>query len=119
MFSGDDLSIEGDGSVGEMLADKLGAKLAEQEQNNGCFIRSLSVSGSTATVGFETVKDCTVIVGVYTEECAHNHFKYASILLCQGISGGHICTVASLQSLRFAGIYTGHAAVAQIHDIRL
>ena len=32
MFSGDDLSIEGDGSVGEMLADKLGAKLAEQEQ---------------------------------------------------------------------------------------
>ena len=42
MFSGDDLSIEGDGSVGEMLADKLGAKLAEQEQNNGCFIRSLS-----------------------------------------------------------------------------
>ena len=63
-----ELSVEGDGSVGQMLADKLGGKLAEQEQNNGCFIRSLSVSGSTANVEYETLKNCTLIVCIYTED---------------------------------------------------
>lgn len=57
-----DLSVEGTNSFGNLLAEKLSEKEAEQLENNGCNVFSIEVSEKEATVSFETAKDATLLV---------------------------------------------------------
>lgn len=62
-----DISIEGTNSFGNLLADKLDNEMAEQTQNVGYNVFSAEVSGTEVTVKFETMSDCTLLVGIYDE----------------------------------------------------
>ena len=63
-----DLRVSGNGSVGKMLSNEISDKLAEQESNDGCNIISVSVEEKTALVEFQTTKNCTLVVAIYTED---------------------------------------------------
>ena len=63
-----DVSIKGTNSFGNLLTDSLEEKMDQQEENNGCNIFSVEmVDERTAAVSFETVQDCTMVVGIYDE----------------------------------------------------
>lgn len=62
-----DLVIRSENSFGNLLASELDAKMNEQKENNGCNIFSIEVNGKEAAVSFETVQDCTLVVGIYDE----------------------------------------------------
>ncbi len=61
------LSVEGSNSFGNLLEQTLNDKLEEQEENNGCNIFSAEVIDTTVVVDFETVENCTLVVGIYDE----------------------------------------------------
>ena len=61
------LSVEGSNSFGNLLEQTLDDKLEEQEENNGCNIFSAEVIDTTVVVDFETVENCTLVVGIYDE----------------------------------------------------
>ncbi len=63
----DELSVRGTNSFGTLLADEMTQKITEQEENNGCNVFSVEVTGTQAVVSFETVEDCTLVVGIYDE----------------------------------------------------
>ena len=63
-----DVSIEGTNSFGNMLTSSLDEKMDEQEANNGYNVFSVEMADTTvAAVEFETLEDCTLVVGIYDE----------------------------------------------------
>lgn len=63
-----DVSIEGTNSFGNMLTSSLDEKMDEQEDNNGYNVFSVEMADTTiAAVEFETLEDCTLVVGIYDE----------------------------------------------------
>lgn len=63
-----DISVQGTDSFGELFADAVGAEVESQEKNNGYNIFSVEMKDKTATVSFETLKDATLVVGIYEED---------------------------------------------------
>lgn len=63
------LTVQGTNSVGMMLASEIEEKNEETEENNGCNVFSVEVTGNEAAVSFETVVDATLLVAVYNESC--------------------------------------------------
>ena len=63
------LTVQGTNSVGTMLASEIEEKNEETEENNGCNVFSVEVTGNEAAVSFETVVDATLLVAVYNESC--------------------------------------------------
>ena len=62
-----DMTIESTNSFGSLLASELTEKQAEQLANNGCNIFSVEMDGNEATVSYQTVVDCTLVIGIYDE----------------------------------------------------
>ncbi len=62
-----DISVKGTNSFGTFFANELEEAAAEQEENNGHNVFSIEVTDATAIVTFETIEDCTLVVGVYDE----------------------------------------------------
>ena len=65
--STDSMTIESTNSFGKMFASELSAKQEEQLENNGCNIFSVEMDGTTATVSYQTVVACTLVIGIYDE----------------------------------------------------
>ena len=63
------LSVQGTSSVGAMLANEIEDKNEETEENNGCNVFSVAVSGNNAVISFETIVDATLLVAIYNENC--------------------------------------------------
>ena len=63
-----DMTIESTNSFGSLLASELIEKQAEQLANNGCNIFSVEMDGNEATVSYQTVVDCTLVIGIYDED---------------------------------------------------
>ena len=63
------LSVQGTNSVGAMLANEIEDKNEETEENNGCNVFSVAVSGNNAVISFETIVDATLLVAIYNESC--------------------------------------------------
>ena len=62
------VSVEGTNSFGNMLTDTLSEKIDEQQENNGYNVFSVEMTDTkTAQVKFETLQDCTLLVGIYDE----------------------------------------------------
>ena len=64
----ENIGVSGDSSFGDMLAAEIEDELADQQENNGYRLFSLEISGTTAAVQLEAVEDCTLVVGIYTED---------------------------------------------------
>ena len=63
-----EVSVEGTNSFGNMLTDTLSEKIDEQQENNGYNVFSVEMTDTkTAQVKFETLQDCTLLVGIYDE----------------------------------------------------
>ena len=62
------IGVSGDSSFGNMLAAEIEDELADQQENNGYRIFEVTVADITATVELEAVEDCTLVVGIYTED---------------------------------------------------
>ncbi|SFD32563.1 dockerin type I domain-containing protein [Ruminococcus albus] len=67
-ISSDELNIDGTNSFGRMVASVLDEKKDEQNEGNGCNIFSVEINGNIATVDYQTKEDCTLIVGIYSED---------------------------------------------------
>lgn len=65
--SDEELTIEATNSFGSILAKEISAEQTEQLANNGCNVFSIEMDGTQANVEFQTVDDCTLVVGVYDE----------------------------------------------------
>ncbi len=65
---GNELSIEGTNSFGNLLAESIGSKADEQKENNGYNVFGAEMADTTAVVSFETLEDCMLVVGVYEED---------------------------------------------------
>lgn len=63
----DDMSIQSTNSLGTMLAAELSAEQEEQMQGNGYAVSAIEMDNRTATVSFQTLEDCTLVVGIYDE----------------------------------------------------
>ena len=63
------LSVQGTSSVSAMLANEIEDKNEETEENNGCNVFSVAVSGNNAVISFETIVDATLLVAIYNENC--------------------------------------------------
>ena len=66
-ISNDDINVESTNSFGSILAKEISAEQEEQLANNGCNVFSIEMDGTQANVEFQTVDDCTLVVGVYDE----------------------------------------------------
>lgn len=64
----ENLSIKSTNSFGELLADSVENEINEQENNEGYNVFSVEVDGKVADVSMETQKDCTLVVGIYSED---------------------------------------------------
>lgn len=64
----DELTVEGSGSFGNLLAADFKKEAKTQQENNGCNIFSVDMEGTTAKVSLETVKDATLVVGFFDED---------------------------------------------------
>ena len=62
------VDVTGTNSFGNMLAEELEAEAAKQEANAGNNIFEVEVSGNTAKVDYQTTVDCSLVVGIYTED---------------------------------------------------
>ncbi|WP_419025385.1 fibronectin type III domain-containing protein [Emergencia sp.] len=62
-----DISAEGSDSTGDLISQAIMSKQTEQDQNNGCNIYAVEVEGKKASISFETIKDCTLLVAIYDE----------------------------------------------------
>ena len=67
-LSNDDISVNGNNSLGDMLADKLNTEAVKQEDSLGYNIFSANLEGNTVKVSFETLQDCTLIAAVYDND---------------------------------------------------
>ncbi|MGN0290440.1 MAG: fibronectin, partial [Lachnospiraceae bacterium] len=64
----DNLSLNATNSFGNLLVNAIDGEAKEQEENEGNNIFSIEMSGTQATVSFETVEeDASLIVGIYDE----------------------------------------------------
>lgn len=61
------ISLQGNNSFGNILADELTDKVQEQLKNNGNNVFSVEIKGQTATVSFETLQDAVLTVAIYDE----------------------------------------------------
>ena len=66
-LNNEDIVVKSTNSFGELLAEAINEKVDEEIENNGFNIFSIEVEGTQATVSFETLKNCTLIVGIYDE----------------------------------------------------
>lgn len=65
----DDYEVKGTNSLGDMLAEKLSAEVANDDAGEGSFaISDVTVNGKTATVEYGVVKACTLVVGIFDED---------------------------------------------------
>lgn len=62
-----DMSVTATNSFGAMLADELTAAQRDQLQGNGNTVFSVEMEGNLANVSFQTVRYCTLIVGIYDD----------------------------------------------------
>lgn len=62
-----DVNIKGSNDFGIMLADTISEEQSEQQANNGYNVFSVEMIDNTAVVEFETLEDCTLLVGIYDE----------------------------------------------------
>lgn len=62
------ISLQGNNSFGNMLADELTGKVQEQLENNGNNVFSVEMKGQAATVSFETLQNAILTVAIYDEE---------------------------------------------------
>lgn len=63
-----DIDISGTSSLGNLIANGLSAKNSEQQENNGYNVFSVEVEDTLASVSFETLKDCSLVIGIYDNE---------------------------------------------------
>ncbi len=61
----EDLVISSTNAIGSMLETELTEVTEEQEQNNGYNVFAIEVEGTTATVEYEAVEDCQLLVSIY------------------------------------------------------
>ena len=62
-----EISVQGTDSFGNMVAEAIDNKVEQQEENEGCNIFEITMSGIEAEVDFETNKDASLVVGIYDE----------------------------------------------------
>lgn len=60
--------ISGSNSFGNLVAEGLMAKNTEQVENNGYNVFSVDIENTLATVSFETIRDCSLVIGIYDNE---------------------------------------------------
>ena len=65
----DELSISGNDSFGDLIAQSLDEVTQEQEENLGYNVFSVEVSGNTAAVEYEALSDSSLVVAIYDEDC--------------------------------------------------
>ena len=65
-----DFDIEGNNSIGKMLADEMQSEQGGDNQtiNSGSGISAIKINGTTATVSYMTVQDCTAVVGIFADQ---------------------------------------------------
>lgn len=63
-----DVTISSDNSMGNLLAQKLDTVTTQQEENNGYNVFEVEVDGITVTASLETLSDCQLVVGIYSED---------------------------------------------------
>ncbi len=68
LLDSNNLSVQGTNSFGKLVSNEIEQKLSEQEANNGNNIFEITVEGTVAAVSFETMQNCTVVVGIYDEQ---------------------------------------------------
>ncbi len=65
----DNLSLRATNSFGNLLVNAIDGEALEQEENEGNNIFSIEMSGTQASVSFETAEeDASLVVGIYDEE---------------------------------------------------
>ncbi len=64
--SNDDLTLMGTNSFGNMLSSKIQENTSEMT-DNGSRISDIQIEGTTATVTFSAIEDCTILVGIFDE----------------------------------------------------
>ena len=62
-----DYKISGTNAFGSMMAEAINNELNEQQENNGFNVFSVEITAGIATVELETLRDSTVVVGIYDE----------------------------------------------------
>ena len=62
-----DYKISGTNAFGSMMAEAINSELSEQQENNGFNVFSVEITAGIATVELETLRDSTVVVGIYDE----------------------------------------------------
>ena len=62
-----EISLSATNSFGTMLTEVIDAELEQQQENNGCNIFSIEMTGTTAVVSLETVKEAVLVVAIYDE----------------------------------------------------
>ena len=62
-----EISVQGTDSFGNMVAEAIDNKVEQQEENEGCNIFGITMSGTEAEVDFETNKDASLVIGIYDE----------------------------------------------------
>ena len=62
------VSAEGTNQIGDILSSELNSSLAEQSKEQPYNIISVDMDNNTAKVEYEAEKDCTLIVGIYSED---------------------------------------------------
>jgi len=55
-------------SLGRFFAEALSAEITEETENSGNNIYSIALNGNEATVSFQTVQACTLVVAVYEDD---------------------------------------------------
>ena len=64
--SNDDIAINGTNSFGNLLSAKLEDYTSEAE-DSGSRISDIQITDTTATVTFDAIEDCTILVGIFDE----------------------------------------------------
>ncbi|MGN0594766.1 MAG: RCC1 domain-containing protein [Hominimerdicola sp.] len=67
-INSDEMSVSATNSFGELMTNVIESKTDEQQENQGYNIFSIEMDGSTANVSFETMEDCTLVVGIFDEQ---------------------------------------------------
>ena len=62
-----EISVQGTDSFGNMVAEAIDNKVEQQEENEGCNIFGITMSGTEAEGDFETNKAASLVVGIYDE----------------------------------------------------
>ena len=65
--TGTDMSVQGTDMFGNMLAAELQSAQDQQIENSGQNIFSIEMADKTATIEYEIIADCAVVVGIYDE----------------------------------------------------